>query len=411
MTKPEAEDALIEPSFQSDHSDWFRSSPDTRRGRLSIVLCGASEYGSVPEPYEYATLLQTAGHEVHYLGASVSGTGFAVADENVPTWHADRRLLAEPHRLCTGMGRVLRSIRPDIIHVFHFRGCGLLRPLTTTSGASWIIDVRTVHVENGDRTPSRHTWAKNRLTWIEAQMFDRIFVLTDELERLMRPSRAPVTKLPLGGSMARLNPANREDLRRSIRTAHRIPFGAPVVIYSGSISPAREIWKILASAAQASKTAAGMYLLILGGDDDPSIQRQLAEYARGTTIAERIMFLGRVPYTQVPDYYCAADIGVCYVPPDSAYKHQPPTKIIEYMMAGLIAISNRTPVAESLLGPFGFLCESTVDALAESMVAAVAALPSRSSIASTARAAVEGSDWGMIVNSRILPLYQDIRRQ
>lgn len=54
------------------------------------------------------------------------------------------------------------------------------------------------------------------------------------------------------------------------------------------------------------------------------------------------MFLGKVPYEDVPDYLVNSDIGLAYIPKTKIYDVQPPLKTFEYLAASLPVVATNT---------------------------------------------------------------------
>jgi glycosyltransferase involved in cell wall biosynthesis len=83
----------------------------------------------------------------------------------------------------------------------------------------------------------------------------------------------------------------------------------PIVIHSTDYSPIKRTDLALrAFAAAGSPAGTPPRLLVTSTREDPRVQRELAELARSLSIADRVEFLGFLPYEDLPRYYSLADV-------------------------------------------------------------------------------------------------------
>ena len=83
----------------------------------------------------------------------------------------------------------------------------------------------------------------------------------------------------------------------------------PIVIHSTDYSPIKRTDLALrAFAAAGSPNGTQPRLLVTSTREDPRAQRELAELARSLSVAERVEFLGFLPYEDLPRYYSLADV-------------------------------------------------------------------------------------------------------
>jgi glycosyltransferase involved in cell wall biosynthesis len=83
----------------------------------------------------------------------------------------------------------------------------------------------------------------------------------------------------------------------------------PIVIHSTDYSPIKRTDLALrAFAAAGSPDGTPPRLLVTSTREDPRVQRELAELARSLSIADRVEFLGFLPYEDLPRYYSLADV-------------------------------------------------------------------------------------------------------
>ena len=83
----------------------------------------------------------------------------------------------------------------------------------------------------------------------------------------------------------------------------------PIVIHSTDYSPIKRTdLAVRAFAAAGSPNGAAPRLLVTSTREDARSQRELAELARSLSVAERVEFLGFLPYEDLPRYYSLADV-------------------------------------------------------------------------------------------------------
>jgi len=362
---------------------------------IKVVFPYPAPYGHVPDIYEYVENLRGLGVEAHYLGWKPQESRFQFL----------KKLAIE-----------IEKINPNIVHVFHFRSCGLLPVLLTRRKMKWILDVRTVHVENKNLQPERLVGLKTRLTWIESLFYDRVLVLTPVIKSYMQPNIHPISIIPLGGS-GKLKELMTDENKKRIRDSLRIPMSSKVILYSGSHSPSRKIDELLKAFAGLSNLRE-TYLLMVGGirsvdfNREQLIFKKYIELCQHLNIQDRVIFLGHKPYSEALVYYSAADIGVAYLPQNTPYILQPPTKLIEFMMAGLLAVGNDIPSIREFIrdGETGILCGNGVEGLRDGLERALSMLRDKEilfSIRERAYAEVECRTWDKIVKNYILPVYSE----
>jgi len=83
----------------------------------------------------------------------------------------------------------------------------------------------------------------------------------------------------------------------------------PIVIHSTDYSPIKRTDLALqAFAAAGSPNGTSPRLLVTSTREDPRAQRELADLAQSLSVAERVEFLGFLPYEDLPRYYSLADV-------------------------------------------------------------------------------------------------------
>lgn len=362
---------------------------------MKVLFPYPQPYGVFPDIAQYVEKLREAGVNAQYIG-----------------WKPKETRL----EFLRKVAHEVRRASPDIVHVFHFRGSGLLPLLVRDKRIKWIIDVRTVHVENRRLEPEKHPWLKTRITWLETQVYNHIFALTPTIKKWLQPSIRPISLVPLGADVHKLRDLANVNGRIELRTRLGIPQDAKVFLYSGSLSPSRRVDKVIRAFADLVANGFISYFVFIGGVRSVDEQRECiilksyADLCERLGIEEYVRFTGWMPYNEAVKYYSIGDIGVVYMPPKTAHTKQPPTKLIEYMASGLLAVGNDVPGVTEFIRDeeTGILCGNSVEELTEGMRRALQVLSHPQSlqrIKQTAWESVRDRDWKYIVQNYVMPVY------
>lgn len=123
---------------------------------------------------------------------------------------------------------------------------------------------------------------------------------------------------------------------KDIRKTHRLE-GSKVIIYVGTLDKARDLKVLIQAFSKVKQKNEEVKLLMIGrGSDEGNLKRLATKLG----IKNDVVFTGRVPQPEVPDFIASADIGVSPVPPVSFYKVSSPIKMFEYMGVGKPVIAN-----------------------------------------------------------------------
>jgi len=108
-----------------------------------------------------------------------------------------------------------------------------------------------------------------------------------------------------------------------------------LLIYSGRIAPEKNLEFLLQAFSGVAQALDHVYLLILGGG---SIKQETEEYARDIGVAERVRFIGQIPYNNLPGYLAMCDAFVT-----ASVTEVHPLSVIEAMGAGLPVMGIHSP--------------------------------------------------------------------
>ncbi len=380
----------------------------TEMDRLRVAFCYPDEFGYFPDIYEYATELVARGIDAYFVGVARAGTGGARVEAGVHVLELESDRRGPRFTLLKHSGRVLSAVSPDIVHVFAFRGASGLPVLwRLPHRPCWVLDVRTIHVENRSGYLDKLSGLKDRLTWLEAQVFDITLALTGEIEHRLRPSLRPIYRIPLGAKSHAVSPNEDAKCRKNVRQELKIPEDAVVVLYPGVLSPSRRMEVLAEAFGIASIQCRSLHLVVVGPGPTWYVEK-LKEIAIGPSgDSSRVHFMGSVSCSVVGRYYRAADIGVSYTPRGTPYALQPPTKLLDYMASGIVAIANDTPANSELSGD-GRNCYIVNDdppSFANAILRAAEQLGELGTMRESAKMSVRDRRWDALVSRQLLPIY------
>ncbi|AOY01893.1 glycosyltransferase family 4 protein [Jeongeupia sp. USM3] len=111
------------------------------------------------------------------------------------------------------------------------------------------------------------------------------------------------------------------------------------LVYTGTVIRERGRDVMLEGVALARQRGLDVRLTMVGASDE-----QLAFCRKSAVrlgIAAAVEIVGRVPGERIPDYLSQADVGICVWEDRLWWRFNPPTKLFEYLVAGLPVMASR----------------------------------------------------------------------
>lgn len=141
-----------------------------------------------------------------------------------------------------------------------------------------------------------------------------------------------------------------------LRERFDIPPNDFVVIYQGVVHRGRGIGPMM----QAMVDMPDVHLCVVG---DGPFRSPLQDLATQLRVADRVHWLGSVPYDELHAWTCSADAGCCLIEPVSmSYEYALPNKLFEYMMARIPSLVTDLPALHDhvMRYPVGMLVDKTL---------------------------------------------------
>lgn len=283
-----------------------------------------------------------------------------------------------------GLGRTLRELEPDLVHVLcepwalltlqTLRGAGTARIATPVVVQS----VETIYSQGGSLERALRRQAL-RYVWPRINAFvgwSQRVVLAAEAHGL--PPSTPRAVIPaVVPDPARFEPPS-EDAVRSARGRWGIPMGVGVVGYVGRLLPEKGVLDVLgASAGIASKP----YVAIWGaGPLETAVAHELAD---GSLVGA---FLGALDLGEVAQAMQACDVLVVPSLTTATWEEQFGRVVVEGMLTGRCVIAYGSGAIPEVLGDTGILVqEGNVDLLRDAIAGALTDVARRRDLGRRAR--------------------------
>ncbi len=169
-----------------------------------------------------------------------------------------------------------------------------------------------------------------------------------------------VRLLYMGVDAAFVPPAGQEDKPRRAN--------APLeLIYHGTVNRLRGRDIMLEAIVLANKEYPIAHLTIVGASDEEI--RYCNSYARRFGIADAVRVCGRVPGRDIPGILQKADAGLCFMEDLPWWRFNPPTKLFEYLVAGLPVLASDIRTHTQYVSDWynGLICQYDSRSLADAI--------------------------------------------
>jgi len=126
--------------------------------------------------------------------------------------------------------------------------------------------------------------------------------------------------------------------------------GSRVIMYHGVLSPNRGIQNIIRALELLSAEMADLRFLVVG--DGPG-RAELESLAAACGVSDRVVFTGHKPYSEIPRYIAAADVGILSFPNIQWWAVSSPIKLMEYLAMGLPMVATDIPAVRMVTDETG----------------------------------------------------------
>jgi glycosyltransferase involved in cell wall biosynthesis len=242
--------------------------------------------------------------------------------------------------MVTAVGGLVRAGRSDVV----FASSPPIFPMLSgwawarLTGAKFIIEVRDLWPESAIALGI----IRNRMliwmtAWLESFLYlhsDGIVALTNGIAETIRTKHAPRAAIHVARcAVAPSRLAVSENTRSEVRERHGWG-GKCVAMYLGTIGYANDV-DCLVEAAEALQDRSDLLIVLIG---DGARRRVIEERSAGLANVE---LLAAIPKNEVAPYLAAADIGLCPLRNLALFDSAVPSKLLDYLAAGLPVVAAR----------------------------------------------------------------------
>ena len=135
------------------------------------------------------------------------------------------------------------------------------------------------------------------------------------------------------------------DVRNNVRSSMGISEDSKVILYMGSFFHFSGLPEVIDSFSSIGPE--DTYLVLVGmGDQEKRLRKQVGDLG----LKEKVIFTGRVEFSELRKYFSAADVALNPFHPSAVSNTALPNKVLQYMAAGLPVVSTRLKGLEATFG-------------------------------------------------------------
>ena len=139
------------------------------------------------------------------------------------------------------------------------------------------------------------------------------------------------------------------------------------ILYIGTVHVDRGRDMMIEAVSKANQGEQKVHLTIVGADEEQ--KKACQSLAKKLGVADSLTVIGRVNGDEIKRYLHKADVGLCIWADKPYWRFNPPTKLFEYLVAGLPIIANdiRTHTAYIQHNKNGLICRYSAKSIAEQL--------------------------------------------
>ncbi len=287
--------------------------------------------------------------------------------------------------------------RYDFVDVFLAPGVSVLPIILSLKKTIWVLHIRTAYVRNGLVGKLKNLFGR-----MEAIFFDEITIINKGIAKNLYfgdKSISRMLELPLG-----VNPVVFSTSTGKTELLDKGILERTVFIHVGKMDGTRNLHKLIAAFVLVNKQIDNCALIFVGdGNDVPTLKSIIKKHR----LEDKVIFAGRVPYSEVPKFIATAYIALSYIPINPIYDNQPPLKTLEYRQMGIPQVATNTSANRKLIQNRhnGLICNDDPVDYAQGILSLLKDSDLYSKIMLNSVVGMEKYYWKNIVIDTLMPFY------
>ena len=317
---------------------------------MDILLIALADVTRDARTLNAARVLARAGYSVGVLAA-----GTDVSEPNLQhiPWHDPGGRAWRRRRALTRAARAVDA-RPRVVAAMDFFAVQAAFAVARRCDARVVYDAREFYFALGPL--AGHPIRQRVLAWMERRAIHRVDAVTvsGPLDADVLAQRYALAERP--AVMLNTPPYADRVASDLLRRNGDIPSGDLVLLYQGVIHHGRGIEPVMMAMAERSD----VHLCIIG--DGPA-RTALEQRAAALDVADRVHWIGSIPYDELHAWTCSADIGLTLIEDVSmSYAYALPNKFFEYMRARIPQLVSDLPALHGMVQehPVGILVDAAL---------------------------------------------------
>ena len=288
--------------------------------------------------YREATALQDAGHRVSIVASSFSGTAVSTPWQRfeihlIPV-DRTRSLRVLYPSFWWHAARALTALSADVYHAHDLDALWPAARVATRQGSLLVYDSHEFWTEQSgvvSRPTIRRFWG-----WLEQRLVRHVHhtITVSKGIKAALEARYQLDRVTVLRNMPRFrDPVAGNRIRETLG----LDDDRPVILYQGGFLTENGVLEQIDAAAQFDAAV----LVLMGGGPCEGELRQKVDHLQ---LSDSVFFLPRVPFPELHEYTCSADVGLCLIKNSGkSFFYSMPNKLFEYLMAGLPVVASDFP--------------------------------------------------------------------
>ncbi|QAU34442.1 glycosyltransferase [Janthinobacterium sp. 17J80-10] len=291
--------------------------------------------------------------------------------------------------------RLIRARRPACAVLLH----SMLAPLVLLAGSTPVALYWNEHPSRFTASPPGHPWLKRVARNLALKLF---FLHAAKKADLVMPigeaHQQELLRIGCRAERVRLLYMGVDATFFQHRAGKMPPNkDAPLeLVYNGTVNQLRGRDVMLEAIVLANQKGKIAHLTIVGANEEQL--RYCGEYARHFGIGDALTVCGRIPGRDIPGILSNADIGLCFMEDLPWWRFNPPTKLFEYLVAGIPVLASDIRTHTQYIADWynGMICQYDSHSLAGAIALLWERRESLSLLKATARKSGEQYLWDRI---------------